>query len=239
MKQTGAYQLNQWELTDRIRMEDFNSDNARTDAALAALRDGKADVSALNALSIQLNGKADQTALNDLNGWVSSINNWVGTKADQSSLDTLSSRVDGLCSYIWLGETVSQESGFRVELTLPAIDWNAWQQVVIDLEIPTCSFYIRGYLNDASGRAYLSSGGSMDYNAAFALRSGETLARLTLEPGLKSWRAAFMRTVTPNERYICFYPGLAYSGIQFVCLNSHDTNNIIPSGSKITVWGIR
>ena len=34
MKQTSNYQLNQWEMTDRIQMEDFNGDNAKIDAAL-------------------------------------------------------------------------------------------------------------------------------------------------------------------------------------------------------------
>lgn len=37
MKQTEHYQLNQWEASDRILMEDFNNDNAKLDAALAAL----------------------------------------------------------------------------------------------------------------------------------------------------------------------------------------------------------
>lgn len=35
MKQTENYQLNQWEQSDRILMEDFNNDNAKLDAALA------------------------------------------------------------------------------------------------------------------------------------------------------------------------------------------------------------
>ena len=39
MKQTENYGLNQWELTDRIRMEDFNGDNAKIDAALKAISD--------------------------------------------------------------------------------------------------------------------------------------------------------------------------------------------------------
>lgn len=34
MNQTGNYQLNQWELADRIQMEDFNGDNSKIDAAL-------------------------------------------------------------------------------------------------------------------------------------------------------------------------------------------------------------
>lgn len=37
MQQTEHYQLNQWELSDRIRMEDFNADNAKIAAALAGL----------------------------------------------------------------------------------------------------------------------------------------------------------------------------------------------------------
>lgn len=34
MKKTNTYQLNQWELSDRIRMEDFNADNLRLETAL-------------------------------------------------------------------------------------------------------------------------------------------------------------------------------------------------------------
>ena len=36
MTKTTNYQLNQWTKSDRIMMEDFNSDNAKIDAALAA-----------------------------------------------------------------------------------------------------------------------------------------------------------------------------------------------------------
>lgn len=35
MRKTDQYQLNQWELSDRVRMEDFNADNAKLEAALA------------------------------------------------------------------------------------------------------------------------------------------------------------------------------------------------------------
>lgn len=35
---TPNYQLSQWERSDRIQMEDFNSDNAKIDAALAELQ---------------------------------------------------------------------------------------------------------------------------------------------------------------------------------------------------------
>jgi hypothetical protein len=35
MKKTDTYRLNQWEISDRIRMEDFNADNVQLEAALA------------------------------------------------------------------------------------------------------------------------------------------------------------------------------------------------------------
>ena len=50
MAETGNYQLNQWEKTDRIQMEDFNADNAKIEAALAGLAEqvaAKADRSEL------------------------------------------------------------------------------------------------------------------------------------------------------------------------------------------------
>ena len=42
MQKTTNYQLNQWVKSDRIQMEDFNSDNAKIDAALKGNADGVA-----------------------------------------------------------------------------------------------------------------------------------------------------------------------------------------------------
>ena len=37
MRETSNYKLTQWDKTDRIKMEDFNSDNSKIDAALKTL----------------------------------------------------------------------------------------------------------------------------------------------------------------------------------------------------------
>ena len=50
MAETGNYQLKQWEKTDRIQMEDFNADNAKTDQALAEQNDELVALSAAAAL---------------------------------------------------------------------------------------------------------------------------------------------------------------------------------------------
>ena len=43
MKKTTNYQLSQWDATDRILREDFNGDNAKIDAAIAAVKQASAD----------------------------------------------------------------------------------------------------------------------------------------------------------------------------------------------------
>ena len=51
MQKTTNYQLNQWDKTDRIMMEDFNADNAKIDAALHETVQQMAEM-AVNGLKI-------------------------------------------------------------------------------------------------------------------------------------------------------------------------------------------
>ncbi len=63
MKQTEHYGLNQWDLSDRIRMEDFNADNAKLAAQLARLQEdifGLTYYIGQTALYFQLNGQQVQ-----------------------------------------------------------------------------------------------------------------------------------------------------------------------------------
>ena len=53
---TTNYSLNQWVKSDQVRMEDFNADNAKIDAALAGLSSEKADKTALSSLQSVVNG---------------------------------------------------------------------------------------------------------------------------------------------------------------------------------------
>ena len=66
---TTNYQLNQWEPTDQVLRTDFNADNTKIDAALAA----KAEAAALNSLTQTVNQKASQSAVNTLNTTVQQI----------------------------------------------------------------------------------------------------------------------------------------------------------------------
>ena len=57
---TANYDLCQWEATDQVLRTDFNQDNAKIDAALAA----QAEAAALNSLTQTVSQKANQSALN-------------------------------------------------------------------------------------------------------------------------------------------------------------------------------
>ena len=98
LNHTTNFQLSQWESTDRILMSDFNSDNAKIDAALKAHSDaiaGKAAQSTVNSLSQTVNAKANQSDLTALTQTVSG-------KASQADLTALSQELDGLADQVGL-----------------------------------------------------------------------------------------------------------------------------------------
>ena len=73
---TQNYQLNQWEKSDQVLMDDFNADNLAIDGALKALDSGKASTSSLSGL---------QSTVTQLSGTLSSLQTTVGKKQDASS----------------------------------------------------------------------------------------------------------------------------------------------------------
>lgn len=68
MKQTEQYGLNQWELTDRIRMADFNTDNAKIAAALAG-KTGRLEVITFNSLGSPSLGLGASPFVSNWNDW--------------------------------------------------------------------------------------------------------------------------------------------------------------------------
>ena len=54
MNHTPNYNLSQWESEDKVLRTDFNENNAKIDAAIRAVEDKKAEVSALRALEARV-----------------------------------------------------------------------------------------------------------------------------------------------------------------------------------------
>ena len=118
MNQTPNYQLSQWESTDRILMQNFNSDNAKLDAALKAHSDaiaGKAAQSTVNSLTQTVNGKAEASALT------------AETAARQAADEALAAKAGAQ-----LIQRVTLSSAAEwVYLDMSEIDWTQWSAVAI------------------------------------------------------------------------------------------------------------
>jgi len=69
MNRTEHYQLSQWDMSDRIQMEDFNADNAIIDTTLAGLERRKLETVELLDVSATLNGEKSEwrVELGDIN----------------------------------------------------------------------------------------------------------------------------------------------------------------------------
>ena len=76
MNHTQNYNLNQWAKSDQVKMEDFNADNAKIDAAI------KAEADARTALAAQVAQKASTSALNALSATVSGHTTTLGKKGN-------------------------------------------------------------------------------------------------------------------------------------------------------------
>ena len=115
MTKTTNYNLNQWDADDPVVRTDFNEDNAKLDAALAA----KANAAAVEALQAAVTGKAESSALSALQAVVTGKGNcrvefgtYVGTgnQYDTVSLTTSFSPkmiivYNGLLSVMFRGAT--------------------------------------------------------------------------------------------------------------------------------------
>lgn len=77
---TENFDLNQWERSDQVLMEDFNADNAKIDEALKAAADERAELAA------RIEEKADQTALaaetEDRTTALNAVNTTLGKKGN-------------------------------------------------------------------------------------------------------------------------------------------------------------
>ena len=153
MKQTQNYQLNQWEMTDLIKMEDFNGDNSKVDAALKTLAGqvaSKADSATVSSLSAVVNAKAAQS---DLTAAANRVTALESGKADKTALTAeqtareaadgaLGARIDALTPKAgaqFIRTVTLSESGSFVYLNLGEIDWDQWKAVHLSLDVYTAN----------------------------------------------------------------------------------------------------
>lgn len=159
MKQTENYGLNQWELADRIRMEDFNGDNEKVDAALAGLREEIAAVRG-SVLCEKLVDYTTTAAAQQVDIDVSGIDFTQYVRIDLSINDTgntgnLNLRVNHLTSYTDVN-TVGSGSGLNASTDTVLVRlWseNGCVSGILAFNPPQAETYIHCYYSTGQATA--------------------------------------------------------------------------------------
>ena len=159
MKQTENYGLNQWELADRIQMEDFNGDNEKVDAALAGLREEIAAVRG-SVLCEKLVDYTTTAAAQQVDIDVSGIDFTQYVRIDLSINDTgntgnLNLRVNHLTSYTDVN-TVGSGSGLNASTDTVLVRlWseNGCVSGILAFNPPQAETYIHCYYSTGQATA--------------------------------------------------------------------------------------
>ena len=110
MRETSNYKLNQWDKTDRIEMEDFNEDNQKIDAALAAEKQARESADAAQASALRGELAAEKQAREN---------------ADAAQLSTL--RNENL--WVKIGET--ELSGTASQISVPVENPSRYERLIV------------------------------------------------------------------------------------------------------------
>ena len=104
MKQTQNYQLSQWDKTDRIKMEDFNSDNQKIDSQLHAAMQQLAQAASQEGLA------AEQAARE------------AAVSAESATREAADTQLRSENMWVKLGEATLQSAGTTLTMTIPSAE---------------------------------------------------------------------------------------------------------------------
>ena len=213
MKKTGNYQLNLWEKSDRIQMEDFNADNAKLDAALGAEASAREQAVAAEASARKT---ADTAEANT-----------------RAAADTaLGQRIDALAPYAgaqFIRTVTLETSGNIVTLNLGDIDWNQWKTVYLSLDL-----YMAGSANASltiCGQTMCTISGNATPPDSSADRK---LTHMVLYPLFDS-RHAVCPLVMGLGANSFVYVNKPYSSLDSISIRNPNVQ--ILAGTKCDIWG--
>lgn len=146
MQQTNNYGLNQWEMTDRIKMEDFNGDNEKVDTALAEVKAtaDRADSRGMKLIrEVILTENAKNISL-DMTGI-----NWGDYAAICVAFDPHTGTVGGNVSCVFLGYALPTLSAAADTSNYGHIVGQVWFYPMYTEE-PPIDFQTRGFSSEFS-----------------------------------------------------------------------------------------
>ncbi|WP_369282887.1 hypothetical protein [Oscillibacter sp. GMB15532] len=247
MERTGQYQLSHWQKSDRILMDDFNADNTKIDAALAA---NAAAISAEKATR-EAAAAAEEAARKsaDAAEEAGRRNADAAEEAARKNADAaLQSSIITTNPIARVMDVITTASANQVNLTIGNIDWNAYAQVFFYADIKGAGGMAMT-VNGWTDKIYMSTPGG----------STMTLEYLLYENSLATEGSLFTGTIPCakkgfgiNWSYTSrFGIGATYIGQSYVANNSwvkprgeystlnFTTNGQIYAGSRFVMMGVK
>ena len=138
MLQTEHYQLNQWDLADRVLMADFNNDNTKIETALHGLAEetaGKADSGTVNALAAEVAQKAGQSALAAEQAARENADNAeqaariAADSAEKAAREAADAALDKRAGAQLIRVATMTEASDDFAVSLEDINWGDWREV--------------------------------------------------------------------------------------------------------------
>lgn len=209
MQKTEHYQLNQWDRTDRILMEDFNGDNARIDAALAALLALSTSESARLDAAVAASEKRSQDALSAAR---------TALQGDIKRLDTGKLRFEVL-----LEKSLSASGSSSLNLPVSGSVLSQCVLAAVDVQVPSSGSCYLG-INGSTGSHWTPSFTSGTVSGGLAMLQAGRLSRLVFFPMKRA--ATPVTCIMAGGSLYLGYSTLTYSSISYLQLRDSNGNNM-------------
>ena len=232
MLQTEHYQLNQWDLEDRVLMADFNNDNTKIETALHGLAEetaGKADSGTVNALAAEVAQKAEQSALAAEQAARENADNAeqaariAADSAEKAAREAADAALDKRAGAQLIHMKTLTESNAYFILSLQDISWADWREVHLLFQpgayTGTCNLQFNGFSaatlgNTASGPWHI-------------------ILYPCFTPALTA--AGFAHPCTRESAAFSF--GLTYESLEFLQISAN--TGVFQPDASVTIWGVK
>ena len=214
MKQTQNYQLNQWDKTDRIKMEDFNSDNQKIDSQLHAAMQQLAQAASQEGLA------AEQAARE------------AAVSAESATREAADTQLRSENMWVKLGEATLQSAGTTLTMTIPSAELDSRFSVQFttagpkELDLTLNSTTKLALVWDMLGSATAQI--ALGYADIILTHGGAVLSALSKFHDTSD----ISHTKNPSS----LYSGLAFSGTLTLGLESQGN---MAQGTHFAVYGLK
>lgn len=232
MQQTNHYQLNQWDLEDRVLMADFNNDNTKIETALHGLAEetaGKADSGTVNTLSAAVSQKAEQSALaaeqtaRQNADSVEQAARIAADSAEKAAREAADAALDKRAGAQFIRTETMTEASKYFSVPLNDINWSEWRELHFIFQAASESVDCDVSFNGHSGMSIDGPLGQRWHVIACPC--------FTPEQPISGFVFPFART------FGTFCSKYSFQDVKYLGVSTSEST--LQPGTSVTVWGVK